>query len=78
MGGVLQTIKFLSAAAGVGLCLNGMDKLAQRIDECVFFFFAGRKEADEEKRKKEASPPCSFLFFASELDLLCSFEHASA
>ena len=36
MGGVLQTIKFLSAAAGVGLCLNGMDKLAQRIDECVF------------------------------------------
>lgn len=35
MGGVLQTLKFLSAAAGVGLCLNGMDKLAQRIDECV-------------------------------------------
>ena len=33
MGGVIQTIKFLSAAVGVGISLKGLDWLAQRVDE---------------------------------------------
>ena len=57
MGGVLQTIKFLSAATGVGLCLNGMDKLAQRIDECVWegegcVAAERRDDGDEERGEK--------------------------
>ena len=78
MGGVLQTIKFLSAAAGVGLCLNGMDKLAQRIDECVLEGGGGGEEQKEEARWRRKKKGNIFSLFASQLDLLRSFEHANA
>lgn len=50
MGGVLQTIKFLAAAGGVGLCLKGLDNLAQSIDECVFWSRKKRRWRIEEKK----------------------------
>ena len=68
MGGVLQTIKFLSAAGGVGLCLKGMDKLAQRIDEYVSL--EGREEEDETKEERKTQTTHSSALF-SPLNWIC-------